>query len=154
MGVREYYYTVDRDGRIFHEGSEILDLVVLRFFLRAMQRTPDGRYLVICQGERNWFETPDTPFVIQRVRCGIEQGRLVSAELYFAGDYHEPLAPENLESESSYLYCRVRGGLFRARFGRNAVQHLAPFLVEDSDGAFLLLDRARHQIRQPTPARS
>jgi hypothetical protein len=149
--VREYHYTVDRDGRIYHEGSEILDPPVLRFFLLAMQRTPDGRYLVICQGERNWFETPDTPFVIQRVRCSIEEERLVSAELYLAGDYHEPLVPENLESDGPYLYCRVRNGMFRARFGRNAVQHLAPFLVEEGDGAFLLLDRARHSIRQPTP---
>ena len=153
--MREYHYSVDRDGRIFHEGSEILDPLVLRFFLRAMQRTTDGRYLVICQGERNWFETPDTPFVIQRVRCGIEQQqRLVSAELYLAGDYHEPLAPEHLESDGLYLYCRVRNGLFRARFGRNAVHPLAPFLSEDRDGPFLLLDRMRHPIRPGMAARS
>src|SRR5215510_4268552 len=145
--VREYHYTVDRDGRIFHEGSEILDPAVLRFFLLAMQRAPDGRYLVMCQGERNWFETADTPFVIQRVRCQIERQRLVSAELYLAGDYHEPLAPETLESDGGYLYSRVRNGAFRARFGRNAVQLLAPFISEDGDGPFLLLDRDRHAIR-------
>ncbi len=67
-----------------------------------MQQAPDGRYLVICQGERNWFEAPDTPFVIQRVLCSTEQGHLVSAELHFAGDYHEPLDPESLEHK---FYC-------------------------------------------------
>ena len=38
-GVREYQYVVDRDGRIFHDGTEIVDPAVLRFFLRAMTRT-------------------------------------------------------------------------------------------------------------------
>ena len=47
--MREYRDVVDRDGRIFHDGSEIIDPLVLRFFLRAMQRSDDGRYLVLCQ---------------------------------------------------------------------------------------------------------
>ena len=47
--MREYRYVVDRDGRIFHDGSEIIDPLVLRFFLRAMQRSDDGRYRVLCQ---------------------------------------------------------------------------------------------------------
>src|SRR5262245_10384626 len=122
--MREYRYVVDRDGRIFHDGSEIIDPPVLRFFLLAMQQTDDGRYLVLCQGERNWFEADDTPFVIQRLRVATEAGRLVSTELYLAGDYHEPLDPDSLEADQAYLYCRVRRGAFRARFGRIAVQHL------------------------------
>ncbi len=54
--MREYRYRVDAEGRVFHDGSEVLDPSTLRFFVRAMQRTPDGRWLVVCQGERNWFE--------------------------------------------------------------------------------------------------
>jgi hypothetical protein len=54
--AREYRYRVDCDGRIFHDGTEVVDPAVLRFFLRAMTRTEDGRCLVLCQGERNWFE--------------------------------------------------------------------------------------------------
>jgi hypothetical protein len=150
--MREYRYTVDRDGRIFHEGSEIIDPLVLRFFLRAMQRTPDGRYLVLCQREQNWFEAADTPFVVQRLRCATEEGRLVSAELYFAGDHHEPLDADALETEGGYLYCRVRGGALRARFGRGAVQQLAPFLVEEAGGPALLCGGAIRPIRQAEPS--
>jgi hypothetical protein len=152
--LRDYRYTVDRDGRIFHEGSEIIDPLVLRFFLRAMRCTPEGRYLVVCQGERNWFEAGDTPFVVQRVRCSIEEGRLVAAELLFAGDYHEPLDPGSLEAEGPYLYCRVRGGAFRARFGRSAVQQLAPFLVEDKGVAVLLFRDVRQSIHQAARSHS
>jgi len=146
--MREYRYVVDRDGRVFHDGSEVTDPLVLRFFLRAMQQTPDGRYLVLCQGERNWFEAQDTPFVVQRLRPRTERGHLVSAELGFAGDYHEPLDPDGLEAEEGYLYCRVRGGLFRARFGRAAIQHLGPFLVEEDGGPALLFGGGRYPIRR------
>lgn len=150
--MREYYYRADRDGRIFHEGSEIVDPLVLRFFLRAMQRTPEGRYLVVCQGERNWFEADDTPFVVQRLRCTAEGGKLVSVELCFAGDYREPLDPASLENEGGYLYCKVRRGAFRARFGRVAMQQVAPFLVEGEGGPALLMAGSRYPIRSLKPA--
>jgi hypothetical protein len=153
MSMREYRYTVDLDGRIFHEGSEIIDPPVLRFFLRVMQQTPEGRYLAICQGEQNWFEAADTPFVIQRLQCNTEEGRLLSAEIFLAGDYHEPLDPDTLEAEAGYLYCRVRGRTFRARFGRSAVQQLAPFLVESEGGPTLTLGGVRHRIHQVQPVR-
>ena len=145
--AREYRYLVDRDGRIFHDGTEIVDPAVLRFFLRAMTRTDDGRCLVLCQGERNWFEAPDTPFVVQRLRLSVEASVLRSIELCFQGDYREPLDPSTLEVEHELLFCRIRGGAFRARFGRVAVQQLAPFLLETGEGAVLLVDGARHPVR-------
>ena len=145
--VREYRYQVDRDGRIFHDGTEIVDPAVLRFFLRAMRSTEDGRCLVLCQGERNWFEAPDTPFVVQRLRLITESGRLQAVELIFAGDYREALDPGTLESERDLLFCRCRAGAFRARFGRVAVQQLAPFLVDAGEGSALLLGGAHHPVR-------
>jgi hypothetical protein len=66
--MREYRYRVDTEGRIFHDGSEVVDSLTLRFFLLAMTRTPEGRWLAVCQGEQNWFEPDETPFVVQRVR--------------------------------------------------------------------------------------
>jgi hypothetical protein len=145
--MREYRYLVDREGRIFHDGTEIVDPPVLRFFLRAMTRTPEERYLVVCQGERNWFETEDTPFVAQRLGLTIDEGRLGAVELRFAGDYREPLDPGTLEAEGGRLFCRIRRGAVRARFGRVALQQLAPFLIEDGAGPGLLLGGRRYPIR-------
>jgi hypothetical protein len=150
--VREYYYVVDRDGRIFHDGTEIVDPLVLRFFLRAMQLTPDGRHLVVCQKEHNWFRAHDTPFVVQRLRLTVDADRLKAAELCFAGDYREALDPEALETADGHLLCRVRGGAFRARFGRVALQQIAPFLIEDAGGPVLLLDGTRHPIARASAA--
>src|SRR4029453_8413284 len=76
MTVRQYQYKVDADGRVFHDGSEIVDPATLRFFLLGMRREVDGRWLVPCQGEQNWFSAEETPFVVQRLRLDVEGGRL------------------------------------------------------------------------------
>jgi hypothetical protein len=141
--VREYTYRVDGEGRIFHDGSEIVDAATLRFFLLALQRTPDGRWLALCQGERNWFVPEDTPFVVQRLRLGVVEGRLRSVDLCFAGNYREPLDPATLEHDGARLFCRVRKGAFTARFGRMAMQQIAPWLNDDGSGPAIILDGQR-----------
>lgn len=148
--MREYHYRVDREGRVFHDGTEIVDPLVLRFFLRAMTRTADGRCLVVCQGEQNWFDADDTPFVIQRLRPELDDGGLAAVELCLAGDYRERLDPTTLDSDGGQLFCRVRRGAFPARFGRIALQQLAPFLADDGTGPAVLLAGTRH----PIPERS
>ncbi len=146
--MREYRYVVDRDGRIFHDGTEIVDPLTLRFFLKAMTRRDDGRYLVVCQREHNWFEACETPFVVQRLRLAEAKRELITVDLCFAGDVHEPLDPSTLESEAGHVYCRIRAGAFRARFGRLAMQQIAPFLSEDEGYAALVMSGARHRIRE------
>jgi len=117
--AREYHYRVDGEGRIYHEGTEIVDPATLRFFLLALTRTPEGRWLAVCQGERNWFEPdgrlPDeTPFIVQRLRLSVDGGRLRAVELCLAGDYREPLDAATLEQDGEHLSCAVRRGGFRA----------------------------------------
>jgi hypothetical protein len=150
--IREYHYRVDREGRVFHDGTEIVDAAVLRFFLLAMTRAEDGRCLVLCQGERNWFDVDDpaligSPFVVQRLRLDVDGGSLRRVELVLAGGYHEPLGPATLESERDQLLCRVRGGRFRARFGRVALQQLAPFLLDQGGGSALAVAGVRYPVR-------
>ena len=145
--AREYRYVVDRDGRIFHDGTEIVDPAVLRFFLRAMTRTDDGRCLVLCQGERNWFTAPDTPFVVQRLRLSLEGSALQAVELCFQGDYREPLDPATVETERGLLFCRIRGGAFRARLGRVAVLQVAPSLMDGGGGSAQVMSARRHPVR-------
>jgi uncharacterized protein len=144
--MREYRYQVDAEGRVFHDGSEVLDPPTLRFFLRAMSRTPEGHWLVLCQGERNWFEAEATPFVVQRVRPVLLEGRLDGLELVLAGDHREPLDPATLASEDGRLYCRVRRGAFPARFGRIALQQLGAHLRDEGGRPVLVLGDRRHVI--------
>ena len=145
--MREYQYRVDGDGRVYHDGTEIVDAPTLRFFLLGMRREPDGRWLVPCQGEQNWFAAADTPFVIQRLRLDVADGGLRGAGVILAGELTEALDPAGLETESGHLYVRVRRGAFRARFGRVAMQQLAPYLDESTDAPALLMAGVRHPIR-------
>jgi hypothetical protein len=151
--TREYYYQVDRDGRVFHDGTEIVDPATLRFFLLAMRRQPDGRYLVVCQGEQNWFAVAsDTPFVVQRVHIALESGALVAVDLELAGGYRERLEPATLASAADQLVCRVRQGAFLARFGRIAMQQLASFIEDGGGGPCLRLGSRAHPIPEaPIP---
>jgi len=144
--MREYHYRVDREGRIFHDGTEIVDPATLRFFLLALQRTADGRWLALCQGERNWFESADTPFVVQRLGLDVAAGRLSTVELRLAGDYREPLDPVTLEHDGLHLFCRIRKGVFPARFGRVAMLQIAPWLVGGPEGPVLELAGRRYLL--------
>jgi len=148
--MREYHYRVDGDGRIFHDGTEIVDPATLRFFVLAMQRQPDGRHLVMCQGEQNWFEAADTPLVVQRLRLHVADG-LQRVELGLPGGHWEPLDFASLSTERGHLYAGVRRGQLRARFGRVAMQQLAPHLAADGSGAALVVAGARHPIAEPAP---
>jgi hypothetical protein len=144
--VREYVYRVDGEGRVFHDGSEIVDAATLRFFLRTMRRAPDGRGLVVCAGEQNWFEAGETPYVVQRLRLVGPSGAPDRIDLVFAGDYAEPLDPATLESAGDRIACRVRSGAFAARFGRVATQQLAPLLTDAPTGPALRLGGLTHPV--------
>ena len=149
--MREYHYRADADGRIFHDDTEIVDPATLRFFVLAMQRQPDGRHLVICQGERNWFDSEDTPIVVQRLRLHLDGAVLVRVELELPGGHWEPLDPGSLSTERGHLYAGVRRGQLRARLGRVAMQQLALHLVAHGAGAALVLGGAIHPIAEPVP---
>jgi hypothetical protein len=150
--MREYHYVVDYEGRIIHDATELVDPATLRFFLRAMKRTADDRWLVICQNEQNWFETLDTPFVVRRLRFDRVGNDLRAVELCFVGDLNEPLDPATLESEGGMLYCHIRNRTFRARFGRVAMQQLGPFLTEHFGAPALMVDGRIYPIAELTSA--
>jgi hypothetical protein len=151
--MREYRYRVDAEGRVFHDGSEVLDPLTLRFFVRAMTRTPDGQWLVLCQGERNWFDVEGTPFVVQRMQPVLPEGILDGLDVILVGDHRERLDPATLESEGGRLSCRVRRGAFPARFGRIALQQLAPYLRDEGGRPVLAIGDRHHIIpeRERTP---
>lgn len=149
---REYHYRVDADGAVSIDGSAVTDPATLRFFLLAMQRAADGRYLVLCQGERNWFTAADTPFVVQRLVLESDPDGLAGITLVLGGDLRERLDPATLERQGEGLYCRVRRRAFRARFGRVALQQLAPHLEETGEGVALRMRDGRYPARSTTSA--
>ena len=144
--MREYHYRVDGDGRVFHDGSEIVDAATLRFFLLGMRREPDGRWLVPCQGEQNWFAAEDTPFVVQRLRLDVADGRLRRIGLVLAGDLQEPLDPaaSRPRAAGSIAVCAAAPSA-RASAG-SPCSSSRPIWRRSAGRVTLLLDGGRHPI--------
>lgn len=132
---RKYYYFLDKEGRIWHEGTEITDPRFAYLVHRDMQKVESG-YLVKCQGEDCYFQVEDVPYVVQDValhkneRCSLRQ-----IDLIFPGGYTEVLDVSTLYvSDQNVLYGKVRSGKFDARFTLKSFFHLAPFIEQDPSG--------------------
>lgn len=142
---RAWNYWIDADGRFWHEGTELDDPALLKFFMEKMKLLPDGRYHVLCQGEDCYFTAQDVPYVIQTLN--VTPNRV---ELLFPGAYQEDLNPKTLEvGKENVLYCKIRGGDFKARFNRKSYLELAKGVHFDATSRtyFLPLGGASFPIR-------
>lgn len=95
--MREYFYTIDSKGRIFHEGSELTDRDFLDFFLKRLQPNltesyPEYPYLSLCGKERNFVQTEHYPIVFRRM----EENRL-----YYGPSLFSEFRPEDLRFDAA-----------------------------------------------------
>ena len=133
-----YELRIDREGRWFHEGVEIVREEIRNLFSHHLVRCADGTYCVRMEGDEARVIVDDVPFLIVRVTknpdCGLtlvlNDGALESLD-----------ARTIVFRNSNVPYCRVRGGL-EARFSRPAYYQLAEFIEYDerSDRFRLVLD--------------
>jgi len=128
---RNYSYFLDKEGRIWHEGTEVTDPRFAMLVHKTMQHTNNG-LLVRCAGENCFLRVEDVPYVVQDVALYKDSdGLLKRVDLIFPGGYTEQLDPTTLcVSDSNVLYCRVRNGEFSARFTRKSFFRLAPFIEQ------------------------
>ncbi len=132
---------IDKEGRWFFRGEEITHRKTYLLYNRHLTRDASGRFILKMGRETCPVETEDAPFVVKTlVLIAAEQGGLKSVELILNDESREPLIPETLRIAPNHApYCRVRGGMFEARFSRGAYQLLAPFIQqEEKDGPFFV----------------
>jgi hypothetical protein len=131
---RIYSYTIDREGRLWIEGTELTDSQVLKFFMKNLERLPEGKFRVLCMGETNLIEAEDVPYVVQAIHIGKDK-----IELIFPGDYREALDPNTLRvGRDNVLYCQIRQGAFTARFNRKPYLELTRLVDRDRGKKFVL----------------
>lgn len=140
--------SIDKEGRWYHKGAEMIHREFIRLFYENMSVDPTGRYIIEWAGERCFVEVEDTAFVVRGVTPeGIEGGRLQGFRLLLSDDTVEALQPETLSVGMGHvLYCQVKGR-FPARFSRPAYYQLAAHLEEEAGSYFLPLGGARYRIR-------
>ena len=72
----------------------------------------------------------------------------VDVMIFLSDDSQEELSPETLHVGSeNILYCRVKQGVFPARFTRAAYYQLAEFIIEGDGGFYLPLKGEKHLIQ-------
>lgn len=122
--MRTYHYLIDKEGRLWIEGTELTDPQVLKFFMTKMESIPDGKFRVLCMGENNLITAEDVPYVVQSI--DIKPDRI---HLKFPGGYQEELDPKTLfVGRDNVLYCKVRKGSFTARFNRKTYLELTHWI--------------------------
>jgi hypothetical protein len=143
---RDYFYFLDKEGHLWHEGTEIIDPRFLFTIFRSLQKTPDGKFLAKCQSENCFIDTEDAPYIVQDIAFHKDsKGNLQQADLLFSGGFMEILDPKTLfVSNSNVLYCQVRKGEFLARFTRKAYFQLTPFLHEERRDHYYLAMKGEH----------
>jgi uncharacterized protein len=129
---------IDKDGKWFQNGTEIIHKEIYLQFNSMLERTPDAGYRVRLGQEVCRVEVEDAPFVVLSV---VEDGN---------GGFVLSLndgTSENLDPEWFWIgaenvpYSYVKEGVFHARFSRPAYYQLAHHIVTDDEREFFLLIR-------------
>lgn len=139
---------IDKEGRWFQNGAEIIHPQIYLTFCRALEKTPDGRYQIRIGNEICRVEVEDTPFVVRRILEG-EDGRL---NMLLNDESIEPFHPRRFWiGDDNVPYAEVKQSRYHARLLRPAYYELAKHITMDEDGnAFFLVDGGRVPIREKT----
>ncbi len=132
---------IDKEGRWFFQGEEITHRKTYLLYNRHLTRDGAGRIILKMGQETCLVEVEDAPFVVKTLDLiSGEQGGLTSVELILNDESREPLVPETLRIGPDHIpYCRVREGMFEARFSRGAYQLLIPFIQQEEREKFFFI---------------
>ena len=141
--MNEPFFWIDREGRWFYQGEEITHRRTYLLYSRSLALDEQGRLLLRVGREECRVEAEDAPYVVKSLDfLRPDGGGPQEIDLLLNDETREPLNPETLRvGRENVLYCRVRGGMFLARFSRGAYQLLFPVIHQDEEGKrfFLLL---------------
>jgi hypothetical protein len=139
---------IDKEGRWYHEGAEMIRRDFIRLFYRKMELDSEGRYVINWNGERCWVDVEDTAFVVRRAvyQDGERTGN-ARFVLNLSDDTEEELMPDTLcVGQDNVLYCRVKNRLFPARFNRASYYQLAEYIEEENASYYLTLNGNKYNI--------
>lgn len=145
-GTPPYELRIDRDGKWFHEGVEIIREEIRNLFSRNLARSVDGGYCVRIGDDECAVIVEDAPLVVTRASPAQDGAGLV---LLMNDGGEERLDARTIVFNSSNVpYCKVRGDL-EARFSRQAYYQLAEFIEyeEESEKYWLVLGNERIELK-------
>jgi hypothetical protein len=132
---------IDKEGRWFQNGVEIIHRQIYRQFNQMLEKTEDGGYLVRSGREVCRVEVEDAPFVVRTVLDDQADG----PSLELNDGTIERLEPERFWiGDDNVPYVMVKEGTFHARFSRPAYYQVARYIVQDqAQNGFSLVVRGK-----------
>ncbi len=127
---------IDKEGRWFQNGSEIIHPGIYVLFCGALEATEWGSYQVRLGNQICRVEVEDTPFVVKSVSED-ETGQIL---MRLNDGTLEAFDPEKFWiSADSIPYCRVKGDVFTARVLRPAYYELSRHVIEEENSYYFLM---------------
>lgn len=127
---------IDKDGAWYYKGAHMFRKEILSIFFEHLRIDECGKYLIELGPERCYLDVEDTAFVVMSVyktknsRNGQEQ-----IEILLNDDSSEVMDMNTLyEGKDNILYCKVKDGIFPARFLRKSYYQLAEFIEQSEHG--------------------
>jgi hypothetical protein len=141
---------IDKEGRWFYQGEEITHRKTYLLYCRSLTRDESGGIILRVGREECPVEVEDVPFVVMTIEfVSAGPGEEEALWITLNDETREKLSPETLRIAPDHIpYCRVRNGLFEARFSRNAYQLLVPHIRLDKKKNlfFLSLNGKRYYL--------
>lgn len=126
---------IDKEGRWFQNGAEIIHPQIYRLFCENLTKKPDGTYQLSLGREVCDVEVEDAPFVVLRIHK-TEQGPIT---IELSDGTQEEFIPGNFWiGADNKPYCLVKEGRFHAGFSRPAYYQIAHYIEEaETTGEFI-----------------
>lgn len=129
--AQQYVIRIDREGRWFYNGRQIIHPSVLKVFNDGLFLGEDNNHYLRVENDIACIEVEDTPFVVRRVRPVEAEEALSGFLIGLSDETEQTLDLDTLEiNRNNIPYCRVRKGM-SARFTSQAYYMLAEYIEYD-----------------------
>jgi len=135
MSAREmaqnYVIRIDREGRWFYNGREIIHPSVLKVFNDGLFLGEDNNHYLRVEDDIAYVEVEDVPLIVRRITPAQNDGTLSGFTIGLSDGTEEILDLDTLRiNRKNVPYCRIRKGM-RARFTSQAYYMLAEHIEYD-----------------------
>jgi hypothetical protein len=146
-GIGRLAIRVDRDGKWYFNGAEIIRKEILSLFYESLHLDEEGYYLEI-KGERARLDVEDTVFLVKEAELVKDsEGAFV---IWLNDGTQERLDLNTFRiGEGNVPYCLVKEGRFPARFLRLPYYQVAQHAQHDEDTGeyFILLNKRKYPLQ-------
>ncbi len=127
---------IDKEGVWYYKGAHMFRKEILKVFFEHLKIDECGKYLIELGQERCYLDVEDTAFIVAAVyKKQLPDNGRAQIDILLSDDSCEKLEMQSLHvGRDNVLYCRVKEGIFTARFSRNSYYQLAEFIEQSENG--------------------